>query len=309
MVAATNNSLLILGTGAMASLFAGRLAAAGVPVTLAGSWPAGLDALRQAGVRVIQENGRELQAAVQVAESLQACRGYRFALALVKSWQTAAIAPALAACLAPEGMVLTLQNGMGNREALAQSIGARRVAVGTTTLSATLDAPGVVQEAGESVISISGHPGLAPLTGWLRQAGFIIENAPDANALLWGNLVIDAATHPLTALLGVTNGGLLAYGPARSLLQAAAREAAAVAVAQGVALPFPDPVVAVETLARRTANGRSPMLQDVLRCGPTEIDAINGAILRAGEQVGIPTPTHRTLWQLVSALTAINGNG
>jgi 2-dehydropantoate 2-reductase len=136
----------------------------------------------------------------------------------------------------------------------------------------------------------------------MRTAGFLVENAPDANALLWGKLVINAAINPLTALLGVPNGELLARREARTLLAAVAREAASVAVAQGTRLPYPDPVVAAETIARRTETNRSSMLQDVLRGAPTEIDAINGAIVQAGAQVGVPTPINRTLWQLVKAL-------
>jgi 2-dehydropantoate 2-reductase len=81
-----------------------------------------------------------------------------------------------------------------------------------------------------------------------------------------------------------------------------AREAAAVAVAQGIALPFPDPVVAVESIARRTSTNISSMLQDVLRGAPTEIDAISGAIVQAGTQTGVPTPINRTLWQLIKGL-------
>jgi 2-dehydropantoate 2-reductase len=100
----------------------------------------------------------------------------------------------------------------------------------------------------------------------------------------------------------VPNGELLARNPARSLLQATAREAAGVATAKGIRLPYPDPVVAVETIARRTGSNRSSMLQDVERGAPTEIDAICGAIVQTGEQTGIPTPINRTLWQLVSAL-------
>jgi 2-dehydropantoate 2-reductase len=73
-------------------------------------------------------------------------------------------------------------------------------------------------------------------------------------------------------------------------------------VAQGLHLPYPDPVVAVETIARRTAANRSSMLQDIQRGAPTEIDAICGAIVTAGEQTGVPTPVNRTLWQLVRAL-------
>jgi 2-dehydropantoate 2-reductase len=85
-------------------------------------------------------------------------------------------------------------------------------------------------------------------------------------------------------------------------MHAAATEAAAVAAVQGIRLPYPDPLKAVESVARRTANNRSSMLQDVLRGAPTEIDAICGAIVQAGEEAGVPTPVNLTLWQLVRAL-------
>ena len=74
------------------------------------------------------------------------------------------------------------------------------------------------------------------------------------------------------------------------------------AAAQGMHLPYPDPLAAAETVARRTAANRSSMLQDVQRGAPTEIDAICGAIVQAGERTGVPTPVNRTCWQLVKAL-------
>lgn len=156
--------------------------------------------------------------------------------------------------------------------------------------------------AGEGVISLSVHPGLSGLVAQLRAADFVIENEPDPISLLWGKLAINAAINPITALLRVPNGELLSRPTARQLLQTIVREAAAVAVAQGVRLPYPDPVVAAEAIARRTAANRSSMLQDVLREAPTEIDAICGAVIQAGEKTGVPTPTLRTVWQLVKAI-------
>ncbi len=191
---------------------------------------------------------------------------------------------------------------MGNREKLAKILGAKRVSLGVTTLGATLLGPGRVKQAGEGVISLSAHPLLSPLINLMRSAGFVIESEPDPTALLWGKLVINAAINPLTALLRVPNGELLARSNARALLQAIVREAASVAIAQGIRLPYPDPVVATETIARRSAANRSSMLQDVLRGAPTEIDAICGAIIHAGELTGVPTPIVRTIWQLVKSL-------
>jgi len=137
----------------------------------------------------------------------------------------------------------------------------------------------------------------------LQAAGFKVENVADPDSLLWGKLVINAAINPLTAILRVPNGELLAHSTAGALMYAAANEAAAVAIALGVHLPYPDPSAAAEAVARRTANNRSSMLQDVLRGAPTEIDAICGAIVQAGEGLGVPTPVNLTLWQLVKAMS------
>lgn len=293
--------LLILGSGALGCLFAARLSAAGTPVMISGTWAEGLRALRQNGVRLIEADGRVVQYPVQVADCPgQACYA-QFALVLVKAWQTLRLGGQLAGVLAPDGLALTLQNGAGNREALVQILGERRVALGVTTYGANLIEPGIVRAAGEGLISLEQHPRLAPLAGWLSAAGFQLETVTDASAVLWGKLVINAAINPLTALLGVPNGALLEHGPAREIMHAAAHEAAAVAAAIGMRLPYPEPVAAAENVARKTAANRSSMLQDIQRGAPTEIDAICGAIVRAGERAGVPTPVNRTLWLLVKA--------
>lgn len=304
----TSTPVFIAGTGAMACLFAGRLAAAGIPVTLWGSWPEGLAALAEHGAQIVETDGRQAAYTVQVVtdpgEFVAEFGPIQNALVMAKSWQTERTARQMAGCLAPEGLALTLQNGMGNLEILSKFLGAQHVALGVTTAGATLLGPGRVHAVGEGVLTLGLHAYLKPLASLLRQAGFVVETAPDASSLLWGKLVINASINPLTALLGVPNGALLERPAARMLLASAAREAAAVAVAKGVHLPYPDPVVAAEAVVRNTAENISSMLQDIQRGAPTEIDVINGAIVRAGEEMGITTPIHRCLWLLVKGTFA-----
>jgi len=297
-----DSSLLIVGTGALACLFAARLAAAGVQVTLLGTWPEGLEALRTCGVRIVDADGSEQAYPVRATSDPADCVGARFALALVKSWQTERAARQLAECLSPNGLALTLQNGLGNREKLAQALGAQRVALGVTTTGATLVGPGRVRPGGEGTVSLGAHPRLSTLAHLLQRAGFAVEIVQEADDLMWSKLVINAAINPLTALLRLPNGELLARPSARTLLAATARETATVAAALGLHLTYPDPVAAAEAVARRTAVNTSSMLQDVLRGAPTEINAICGAIVAAGEQCGVPTPVNRTLWLLIKAL-------
>jgi 2-dehydropantoate 2-reductase len=296
------SSILIIGTGALATLFAARLSAAGVDVIMLGTWQAGLDALRKEGARLVGSDGLERVYPVRATDDPVECREARLALVLVKGWQTERAARQLYTCLDEEGLALTLQNGLGNREILAGLLGFWRVALGVTTIGATLLAPGLARLGGDGPVSIEAHPRLGPLEAILRTAGFAVSVVADARSLVWGKLVISAAINPLTAFLRVPNGELLHRPAARLLMGELAHEAAAVARALGVSLPFEVPESAVEEVARRTSANHSSMLQDVLRGAPTEIDAICGAIVRAGEERGVPTPVNRAMWHLVKAL-------
>ncbi len=286
----------------MACLFGARLAPY-ASVTLLGTWVEGLAALQRDGIR-LEAGGLETRHTVGVTSDPVDCRGAPFALVLVKSWQSKRTARMLAECLAPDGVALTLQNGLGNLETLQEELGVERAALGVTTTGATLLGPGHVRVGGTGPTHIARQARLDAYYPLLRQAGFQIEVEDDVEPLLWGKLAVNAGINPLTALLRVTNGALLEDPNARSLMGEAARETAAVAAARGVRLPYPDPAVQAEEVARRTGANRSSMLQDVLRGAPTEVDAINGAVAAEGDRLGVGTPVNRTLWQLVRAAVA-----
>jgi len=296
------NEILIVGTGALATLFAARLSQAGYQITMLGSWKAGLDALQKNGVRLLDSKGNEHQFPVDAINDPHECRGVKHALVLVKAWQTDHIAVQLKECLTGDGLAVTLQNGLGNRETLARSLGLSRVAPGVTTTGATLLGPGLVREGGEGIISIERNHALGPIADALKSARFNVNVVEDAQSLIWGKLVINAAINPLTALLRVPNGKLLELPSAREMMEALAEETAQVAQAENIQLPFPNPIVAVEEVARRTSANHSSMLQDVLRGAPTEIDAICGAVVRMGQKHEIDTPTNWACWKLLKAL-------
>jgi 2-dehydropantoate 2-reductase len=294
--------VLVVGTGALGTLFAARLRQAGIGVTVLGTWKNALEALNREGARLVKADGAEVRVAVRATDNPADCKEAALALVLVKSWQTERAARQLSEALAENGLAVTLQNGMGNRETLSRSLGEARVALGVTTYGATLLGPGLARAGGEGVLSLEGHPRAGEVEGLLREAGFRVDIVSDAKTLVWGKLVINAAINPLTALLHVTNGALLERPAARLVMAALAREAAAVAAACGVKLPFSDPVTAAEDVARRTAANRSSMFQDVKRGAPTEIDAICGAVVRVAQERGVPAPVNWTMWHLVSAI-------
>jgi 2-dehydropantoate 2-reductase len=206
--------------------------------------------------------------------------------------------------------VVTLQNGLGNRELLAAALGADRVGQAVTALGATLLEPGRVRQAGQGVTvfgAVPEHAAMLALAELFRACGLPAELADDLEALVWGKLVVNAGINALTALLRVRNGVLAENLDARVLVAGAVAEAAAVAKARGIRLPYDDPLEHMLAVARTTAENQSSMLQDVLRGSPTEIDAINGAVEREGRRLGVATPVNSTLAALVRALDATTG--
>lgn len=298
-----DNQILLVGTGALATLFACRLSAAGIKTGMLGTWPAGLEALSRQGARLLGPDGMEDVFQVQASAQTEDFRNVRLALVLVKAWQTERAAEQLTRCLAADGLAVTLQNGLGNYEILARTLGRRRAALGVTTTGATLLGPGLVRPGGEGTISLEIRPSMDALEGLLRQAGFKIKMVKDARSLAWGKVVINAAINPVTALLRAPNGVLLERPEARWLMSRLAEEAAAVATAEGIRLPYKDPVGAAREVARQTATNYSSMLQDVRRGARTEIDAICGAVVRRGKAHGIAVPANQVCWQLIRALS------
>jgi len=296
------NSILLVGTGALATLFAARLGEAGHSVSMLGTWRQGLQALRENGARIVDADGNERAYKVHATDDPHEVSGAKFAIVLVKSWQTERAAHQLKLALADNGHALTLQNGLGNRETLTRDLGSSRVSLGVTTTGATLVGPGLVRTGGDGIISIEANQALGLLEAALRSSNFNLQIVDDAQSLIWGKLVINAAINPLTALLRVPNGELLARPIVRKMMASLARETAEVAAAEHVHLPFSNPVSAAEDVARKTARNISSMFQDVRRGAPTEIDAICGAVTKRAEFHGINTPYNRACWQLVRAL-------
>ncbi|MBK9211022.1 MAG: 2-dehydropantoate 2-reductase [Anaerolineales bacterium] len=300
------NDILLVGTGALATLFATRLSEAGHSVSMLGTWKKGLAELQQHGARIVDANGNERAYPVYATDDPHEVRGAKVALVLVKSWQTERAARQLKESLASDGLAVTLQNGIGNKETLMRDLGTARVSLGITTTGATLLGPGLVRAGGDGVISLEQNQALGPLEAALRSSNFNLQIVDNAQSLIWGKLVINAAINPLTALLQVSNGELLSRPNVRKMMGALARETAEVAAAEHVHLPFSNPVSAVEDVARKTASNHSSMFQDVRRGAPTEIDAICGAVTRRAAAHGISVPYNRACWQLVRGVVSNN---
>jgi 2-dehydropantoate 2-reductase len=292
--------VIVAGTGALGTLLAARLGAV-TPVTVLGSWPAGLSALSKDGAR-LESGGAVLRSSVHATSDPVTAAGATLAFVAVKAPSTARAAAALRRALAPDGVAVSLQNGLGNVEALAEALGGKRVVAGAAEVGATLLGPGRVRAGGGSRIRLADHARCRETADLLRLAGFDVSIVPDGRALLWEKLLVSASLLPVTALLGITNGEVLRRPSAGALVDRAAREVAAVARAAGVALPSGDPGAAARRVASATAKNVSSMLQDVRRGVVTEIDALSGAVAREGLRLGVAAPVSEALALAVSAL-------
>lgn len=294
----------IIGGGAMGTLLAAKLASH-AQVWVVSSHPDTVEALNSQGAQVLLD-GREVAAPVKATSDPAVAHPVDVALVCVKAYETERAATVVSGLLSSDGVVLTLQNGLGNEEILEKAIPPERVLVGVTYLGASWLGPGKVRQAGEGptyLVANSSDTSRAEDIAWLfRQAGLESEVRQDGDNILWGKLVVNAAINPLTALLRVPNGALISSSAMRQLLGDAVSEAVAVATAAGINLPYLDPLAQVEEVCLRSRDNYSSMLQDVLRQRPTEIDAINGAVVREGERLGVDTSLHRALRDLVKAV-------
>jgi len=292
---------LVVGAGAMGCLFAARLKNAGFDVDLYEKNPE--------RARVIHERGIHVQALagdddVRVpAWAQQPPTSPDAVLVFVKANDTEEAAMTVAPWLKETTLVLTLQNGLGNMEVLERVFGKARVLGGVTSEGATVLDHGRIRHAGvgETSIGPSCH-GAEEIVLAFRHAGFTARIAEDIHSLIWGKLIVNAGINALTALTGLKNGRLPQVRPLRLTMEMVVEEAVAVAKAKRVVLPYPDPISRVMDVCKATSGNVSSMLQDVLNKKRTEIDFINGAIVREGAALGIATPVNLTLTSLVQAI-------
>ncbi|WP_227352926.1 ketopantoate reductase family protein [Haladaptatus salinisoli] len=297
--------IVVFGAGSLGSLVGGLLAREHA-VTLVARDPHAT-AVRGSGLRVGGEFDFRARpdATVDGTELRADC-----AVVTVKAFDTEDAARRLAT--GEFDAVLSLQNGMGNEETLAERVNCP-VLAGTATYGAVRTAPGEVECTGVGEIVLGAREGgrsdaARRVGAAFAEAGIEAEVAEDMPRRLWEKLAVNAGINPTTALARAENGALAA-GDAREIAAAAARETAAVARAEGVELADEDAVAAVAAVAEATAANTSSMRQDVEAGRRTEIGAINGYVASRGCERGVETPVNRTLAGLVRAWERENVDG
>jgi 2-dehydropantoate 2-reductase len=307
-------AVLIAGAGALGSVVGGLLARAGWPVTLLAR-RAHLDVVRRRGLRIEGLFGtHEVRELTCVADVRDLVGPFDAIFLTVKAYDTASMASAVARLLAPEGVLLCLQNGLGNIEKASAAVGSGRVLGGRVIFGSELPEPGRVRVTvyADPVLLGSPDPTDASLgaaaAAWataLNEAGIPSQPTSTIIADLWAKVLYNAALNPLGALLGVPYGHLAEDPDTRAIMDTVIDEAFDVAEVEDVQLPWRDPAeyrdVFYGRLVPSTTEHRSSMLQDVERGRPTEIDAINGHVAARGAARGVPAPVNATLTRLIRA--------
>jgi 2-dehydropantoate 2-reductase len=292
--------LLIVGAGAMGCLFAAQLKRAGFQITLLEKVQETVARINLEGITVEGINGPYR---VRVPATSDRAR-YQPDLVIlcIKSYDTRKASETLRPWLRTDAPILTLQNGVGNIEVLQDVFGKERVLGGVTAEGATVLAHGEIRHAGQGETIVGRGKAAGDIVSVFEKAGFNIRAVDDIHPFIWGKLVINVGINALAAVTRLKNGRLPELKGTRLIMEALVREAMAVIKAKSIGIPYSDPVGRVVDVCKATAGNVASMLQDVLNKKRTEIDSINGAIVREGALLGIPTPVNSTLTALVQAL-------
>jgi 2-dehydropantoate 2-reductase len=304
----------ILGSGALGSVFGGRLALAGHDVTLIDVDREHMDRVAEAGLVLKEPDGSEVIARPRATSDPATVAHADVVIVLTKSWATRDAAVSLRHAVGDTCWVVTLQNGLGAGETLAEVFGPDHVVPGATTVGGQLLSPGHVlvaaSAANGTALTHLGPPagrrsipsGLQALASALTDAGLPTQAHADAPTVIWTKLAMAGSSGPLSAVLDCTVAELMAAEEGIALLHSIVEEIVAVAIAEGVEL---DPTATWDAvLATLTGAGahRASMAVDVRRGRRSEIDAFSVEISRRAEAHGLKAPLNQALGEMIRLL-------
>ena len=309
------NRTAVVGAGAVGSFYGAMLARAGRPVTLIGRAPH-VQALREHGLR-LHMAGQMHTVAVEASTELAAVRDADLVLVCVKSPDTDAVAQALAPLLKTDALVMSLQNGVDNADTLARHLRQPVVPVAVYVATA-MPGPGEVQHHGRGELVIGPRHAadaadaalaarLQAVVALFADAQVPVQVSTDVMGELWRKLMVNCAYNAVSGLTQQPYGRMAALPAIVDLQQAVVREVVAVAQAAGQPMVLDDALAAMARIAQSMPGQRSSTAQDMARGRPTEIDHLNGFIVRRGAELGVPTPVNQALHALVKLVDLNRG--
>jgi 2-dehydropantoate 2-reductase len=295
----------VIGAGAMGSLFGAMLHHAGNQVTLVDTRADFVAALQRRGITIEETDKSRFTARVPATTDVAGALAADLFLLCVKTPFTAAALRPFAGRMPAGALILSIQNGIGNDEEILRALGRRvRIALGVTTHSATPTTPNtfVHRAGGPTIIGmVDGErtPELETAAARFTEAGIQTRATRHIWSHVWQKLLVNVGLNALTGLTGLANGALIADPELARNVRRLVSEAAAVMRAERIPVPEQDPFALVRAVAEATKDDRTSMLLDIEGHHRTEVDAINGAIVRRGERHGIDVTANRLVTALV----------
>ena len=300
--------VVIVGAGAMGSFFAARLAeAGGGEITLVDVDDARLEAIAREGIAIDDDRGTRI---VRVSASRAAAAQGSADLIIVftKGAHTAAAIASVAHLVGTTTLALTLQNGVGNAEAIAAVIPAERILMGITDIPCDLVGPNRVSSHGHGHIALGAFGNdddahAIAVTALLASAGLDVSHDPAIRIQVWEKIAFNAAMNAFCAVTSLPVGGL-DNEPGRRVIAAIVAEVVAVAHATGIAVDSANIAAKIDNALANHVGHKPSMLQDRLAGRQTEVETINGAVVRAGDAIGIAVPVNRIFADVVRTIEA-----
>ena len=290
----------VMGAGAIGCYYGAMLARAGNEVALVGRVQH-VEAMRREGLR-LEAKSLDLRLAVEASTDPSVLRGASLILFCVKSPDTEAAGTAMAPHVGREARILSLQNGVDNAERLAAVLG-RDVIPAVVYVATEMAGPGHVKHHGRGELVIGASAASAQVAQILRAAGVAVEVSDNVAGALWAKLIVNCAYNALSAITQLPYGRLVAQPGVPAVMRDLVDECLALAKAAKVDVPG-DMHAATRRIGETMPGQFSSTAQDLARGKPTEIDYLNGFVVRKGEALGVPTPANRALHSLVKALEA-----
>jgi 2-dehydropantoate 2-reductase len=298
----------IIGAGGLGSVIGGTLAEAGNDILLVNRNRSHVEAINRNGL-TLRTDGRDRVVAVRAALPAGVCGPADLVIVLVKSFHTADAVREALGLIGPDSTVLSLQNGLGHEDILAGLIGRDRVIAGKTYVGGVLLGPGhvIAGVAGKETIigELDGRitPRIDRIAATFEAAGMQLIVSRNIMGAMWDKLLVNIATGALSGITRLTYGGLYAVPELEMIATAAVAEAIAVAKASGIALETVHPHDAwLKAASGLPPEFKASMLQSLEKGSVTEVDFINGAVVRAGAKAGVPTPVNATLVACVKGI-------
>ena len=293
-----------MGAGAVGCYYGGMLARAGHDVTLIGR-PNHVDAIQRDGLLLDTQSFKE-QVRLQASTEPSAVAGATLVLFCVKSTDTESAAAAIRPHLLPGALVLSLQNGVDNAVRLQAALPAQEVAASVVYVATEMPGPGHVKHNGRGELVVAASKTTADAAALLVAAGVPTDISSNVEGALWAKLILNCAYNALSAITQQPYGQLVQGEGVQDVIRDLVNECLAVAQADGITVPG-DVWQAVERIAQTMPQQLSSTAQDLARGKRSEIDHLNGYVLRRGEVLGIATPVNRVMHTLVKLLEESRG--